>query len=708
MTAQRIDRVDIYQPAAPISVPRLPVQLDPRPTFLVGRDKLLAELDARLANGNGAGPRTVVLSGLGGVGKTSVAVEYAHRHLGEVGVAWQFDCEDPATLPDQFGELADQLDVRHLLATRDWVATVKGVLAKYPPGWLLIFDNVEDPDGVRPFLPPAGPGQVLVTSRNALWSPGQAVDVPVLSTDVAADFLVKATTVSVDPLVSAISDPDRQVASELAVELGGLPLALEQAAAYIRASLDSLAGYLALFRQRRAELLAQGGPTGYDKTVASTVTMAFDRVQDIAGAVGLLWLLAFCAPEAVPLRLLLQHRPELIQQLGPEVAPMLAPLLDDPLAAADAIRALRKYSLISPHHDRSVSVHRLVQAVTADQMPAGLAAQWRHAAAVLIEAAIPEDSRQPQTWPVFRKLRPHADKALAAGSNGMERIASYLGNSGSYVAARDLQWRVLAAREQTLDPKHPDTLIARRNLAHWTGQAGDRAGARDQGWALLPVIAWVLGAEHPETLAVRADIANWTRKERRQGNRGREHRDTRAARPDMPREPNAEKGSVRAAAQYDKLLPVVKRVLGPEHLLTLKVRDGLAWSTGEARKPVEARDQFAILLSTVKEALGPEDPLTLDVRAGLARWTGSERGVGDTAGARDQFADLLPVFARVLGPEHPDTLYIRHSVARWTGQAGAPAAARDLYEELLSVRERILGPEHPDTVTARKASRLLD
>src|SRR6185312_1595083 len=97
--------------------------------------------------------------------------------------------------------------------------------------------------------------------------------------------------------------------------------------------------------------------------------------------VGLLRLLAFCAPEAIPLRLLLQPRPGLVGRLGDQVAPVLAPLLEDPLAARDAIGALRRYSLITPAADGSVSVHRLVQAVTVDQMPAELAREWQRATA---------------------------------------------------------------------------------------------------------------------------------------------------------------------------------------------------------------------------------------------------------------------------------------------------------------------------------------
>ena len=162
---------------------------------------------------------------------------------------------------------------------------------------------------------------------------------PLLGTEVAADFLARRT-----------SDPDRQAATELATELGGLPLALEQAAAYTQADGDTLAGYLALFQHRRAELLARGQLAGYDKTVASTWALAFDGLQTAPGAVGLLRLLAFLAPEKVPLRLLLQPRPGLAGRLSEEVAPVLVPLLDDRLAADDALRPL--YPVFAGHPGR--------------------------------------------------------------------------------------------------------------------------------------------------------------------------------------------------------------------------------------------------------------------------------------------------------------------------------------------------------------------
>ncbi len=643
--------------AGPVAAGRA-LRLAPRPVFLAGRQELLAELGARLTGADDTRPRMVALTGLGGAGKTSLALEYAHRQLGQVAVAWQFLAEDPTVLAAGFGELAAQLGAPD---GGDPVAAVHAVLAASLAPWLLVFDNAPGPTSVASFVPPAGPGRVLITSRNQIWPPGQSLDVPVLDPQVAAEFLVSRT-----------SEPDRRAAFDLAGELGGLPLALEQAAAYVQATGDNLASYLASFRQRRADLLGRGEPTGYPETVATTWRLAFEDLQEAAsGAVGLLRLLAFCAPEAIPLRLLLQPRPGLVGRLGEEVAPVLVPLVEDPLAAGDAIAALRRYSLVTPAAGGSVSVHRLVQAVTADQMPAGLASQWQQAAAVLIEDAIPDDTELPQTWQACAALLPHAQTALADHSSGTARIADYLGWSGGYAAARDLQRRVLDARERVLCPEHPDTLTSRHQLGFWTGEAGDRAAARDLFARLLPVRERVLGPEHPDTLWTRHQLARWI------GYSG----DPAAARD-----------------QFAALLPVNERILGPDHLATLGARYQLARWTGQAGDPAAARDQLAALVAFEERVLDPENTRTLFARVTLARWTGE---AGDPAAARDQLAALLAVDERVLGAEHPRTLAVRANLARWTGQAGDPAAARDQFAGLLPVQELLLGAEHPDTLSTR-------
>ncbi len=687
-------------------VARQPVRLALRPVFLAGREGLLAELDDRLASRPGtSGPRVVALCGLGGAGKTSVAVEYAYRHLAEVGVAWQLPAGDPAVLAASFGELAAQLGARELLDAADPVASVHGVLAVYPAEWLLVFDNAPDRASVAPFVPPAGPGRVLITSRNQMWPPGQALDVPVLDPEVAAEFLVSRT-----------GDGDHQAALDLAGELDGLPLALEQAAAYIQATGDNMASYLASFRQRRTDMLARGEPAGYSGTVATTWALAFQHVQHGAsGAAGLLRLVAFCAPEAIPLRLLLHPREGLADKLGPEVAPVLVPLLEDPLAAGDAITVLRRYSLLTPAGDGLVLVHRLVQAITRAQLSAEVAGQWEQAAAALVEAAVPADTKVPAAWRVCAVLLPHARAVLDLTSGGIWRIGQYLGFSGSYPSARDLFQLIADAlrEDDTYGPEHPETLTARADLAFWAGRAGDAAGARDQYAALLPVRERVSGAEHPGTLTVRANLARWTGEAGdaagardqfaallpvRERVSGAEHPETLTDRANLASWTGEAGDAAGARDQFAALLPVRERVSGAEHQDTLTARANLASWTGEAGDAAGARDQFAALLPVRKRVSGPEHPDTLTARANLAYWTGE---AGDAAGARDQFAALLPVYERVSGAEHPETLTARANLASWTGAAGDAAGARDQFAALLPVRERVSGPEHPDTLTAR-------
>lgn len=637
-----------------------PVSLAPRPALLTGREELLADLHARLTARSGPWPRIVALHGLPGVGKTSLAVEYAHRHQAAVSVAWQFAAEDPATIADGFARLAALLGAAGgALDPRDPVASVHAVLAGSPLPWLLLFDNAPDAASVQEYLPPAGRGQVLLTTQHGLWPETRGLEVPLLESDVAASFLVNRA-----------GDPDRQTAADLAVDLGGLPLALEQAAAYIQATGGSLAGYLDLFRQRRSDLLARGEPTGYRGTVATALTLALSRLeQTTPTAARLLRLLACLAAEPVPLSLLLvpPGSAGIMENLA---APLVGPPLGDPVTLGDAIAALRRYSLITLAGHGMVLMHRLVQAAVLDRMGADLAEEWRQAAAELIEAAVPDNTDPPQNWSECTALLPHALVALPLESDGMARIANYLGESGSYSAARDLQRQVADARDRLRGADHPATLDAKSSLGYWTRFAGDSAAARDLFAALLPVYERVFGSDHPETLNIRHNIAwAWD-----------------------PWDPAG------ARDLYAALLPIEERVFGSEHEETLKSRVNLAYWTGKAGDPAGARDLLAEMLPVRERVLGSEHPAVLMTRLNLARWTGE---AGDPAGARNMLAELLPVRERILGPEHPDTLSTRHHLARWTGKAGDPGGARDLLAELLPRRERALGSEHFEILKTR-------
>jgi hypothetical protein len=652
-----IGRLEYQRPTVAVQ----PVRLLPRPRFLAGREELLAELDRCLTAESDTGPRTVVLCGLGGAGKTSLALEYAHRRLATAGVIWQFPAEDPALLTAGFADLAAQLGNRDPVDTRDPVASVHAVLAAFKQEWLLVFDNALDPASVEMFLPPAGRGQILVTSQNQHWPCGQVLTVPVLAAGAAAKFLLDRTGLT-----------DERAAVELAQELGGLPLALEQAAAYIKASDKDLAGYLADFRRRRTELLARGEPAAYHKTVATAWSLAFGRIEESSPvAAGLLRLLACCAAEPVPLPLLLQLRSGVEDQLGQEVAPVLVPLLGDSLASGDAVAALRRYSLLTPAGDGKVLMHRLVQAATLDQMPDMLIAQWRQGAAVVINAAIPLRSDQPETWPVFAALLPHVQTALAPHSDGMLQIAEYLHHSGRFAAALAMWHKVVDARQQAFGAEHPDTLDAGRGLAWSTFEAGDPAAARDLAQALLPVIDRVLGPEHPDTLTARYEYAAYT------GRAG----DPAAARDLMA-----------------AIVPVSERVFGAEHPAFLIDSLELAIWTGKAGDPVAARDEYSRQLPIRERVFGHDHPYTLAARHGHADWIGE---TGDPAAARDLLSALVADRERAIGPDHPSTLGTRHDLAVRTGEAGDPVAARDQLAALLPITEQVLGPQHPITLSIR-------
>ena len=387
---------------------RKPVRLPPRPVSLAGREELLAEVGTRLRTGDDPEPRLVALCGLGGAGKTSVAAEYAHRQLAEVGVAWQFPAEDATALADGFGELAAQLGVRGPADNLESVASVHAVLAGFAAPWLLIFDNAADMATVTDFLPPAGSGRVLITSQT-------------LSGRTARSCVCRC---------SAPRSPRTSWSGAPATRTGRQPQSSPQSSAGCRwrwsrpPRKHGPPGTLSLGTWLCS---STGGPSCWPGDSSPGTTRRWPapgRWRSTACrprrcVVGLLRLLAFLAPEAVPLRLLLQSRPGLAGRLNEEVAPVLVPLLEDRLAADDAIAALQLYSLLTPVGGGSVSVHRLVQAVTADRMPGELRDAWRQAAAAVIEAALPDDPRQPDTWPTFAALLPHAQAVLGADSDGL-------------------------------------------------------------------------------------------------------------------------------------------------------------------------------------------------------------------------------------------------------------------------------------------------
>jgi hypothetical protein len=633
-----------------------PVRLDQRPLRVVGREQLLTDLHVRLSRAQGVG--VVALCGLGGVGKTTTASEYAYRHLADYEIVWLFHAEQATDLMAQFHELAQLLDAPENASP---VAAVHAALATRPGRWLLIFDNAKDHAALRSWLPAIGTGHVLVTTQDGLWPREQAMEVSTLDAGTAAEFLLNRTM-----------STDVESAHAIAQQLGLLPLALEQAAAFVETTGRSLEEYRELLRTNHSELLKRSAPAAHAAPVATTLSLALAELEAASpGSLVLLRIAAFLAPEDIPFRLLLPENLEL-PIAGPDarLRGQVRTLCTEPLALDDAVAGLRRLSLIGPP-SQVFSVHRLVQAVARDQIAPDQQQAWRRVAASLIEAAVPADPELPASWPRCRLLLPHAALILDPLNGGMWFLTAALGRSGDFATARTWSQVLVRAHEDSLGPEHPVTLSARHNFASWTGRAGDAVAARDILQELLLIRERVLGAKHRSTLTTRHNLAYWT------GRAG---------------------DAVAARDMFEELLPIRERVLGSAHPAILATRRNLADWTGRAGDAVTARDMLEKFLLVDERVLGAEHRSTLTTRYNFANWTGE---AGDAVTARDMLEELLLVDERVLGAEHPNTLTTRQNFASWTGRAGDAVMARDMFEELLLVRERVLGAEHLDTLATR-------
>src|SRR6266516_4843383 len=350
--------------AGPDNPSRRVSNLPPRNSRFTGRDEPLALIAQSLIGDQAAAPRPglprgVALYGLRGVGKTQLALEYAHRHAADYDVIWWIPAELPVTIPGALVELGGHLglDLPERAEQEQVASEVLAELANRDR-WLLLFDNASHPQDVAAHLPSTGQGHVLITSRITTWGGvASRVKVAVLDQGEAVSFLLRRTE----------SDGDAN-AGQLAEELGFLPLALEQAAAYMEQAGLGLGEYLALFRRRRQSLLGKGEPLAYGSTVPATFRLAFERITEQSpAAMQLLSLCAFLAPEVIP-HWLVTARPGLLP-------PELAEAASDEAVYTDTVGALHGFSLVE-RDEHGLRVHRLVQAVARGDLPAEAEAAW--------------------------------------------------------------------------------------------------------------------------------------------------------------------------------------------------------------------------------------------------------------------------------------------------------------------------------------------
>jgi tetratricopeptide (TPR) repeat protein len=493
----------------------------------VGRDQSLDQIHEMLSVG-----QVAAIHGLGGVGKTQLAAHYAHRRKGDYQIVWWIKAEEPATLAGDYAALATALDLPEKEAREQplIVVAVRRWLEQHP-GWLLVFDNARDAEEVRPHLPQGRAGHALITSRDPNWrGVASPLEVRALQREDAARFLLERAGRS-----------DEAAARELAAELGDLPLALEQAGAYIEETGETLSGYMELFRARRRDLRREERPpAGYPDTVATTWLLSFRQAEQQApAAADLLRLCAFLAPDDIPLSMLrdgASHLPSMLaivvgrsrgfskivavlrlclHRLRKRRPHSLAAVINDPMALNKVIAALRRYSLVTKQDD-SVSIHRLVQLVTRDQLAEGERRRWVEAAVRIVNLAFPFESDDVRAWPICDNLLPHAQVAIEEGEKfwiAAETIGRLINQTGvyflgraQYAEAKQAFERALRIDEAAFGPDHPNVARYVNNLGCVLEALGNLSESRRCFERALRISTDSLGDDHPNTVMMRNNL----------------------------------------------------------------------------------------------------------------------------------------------------------------------------------------------------------
>jgi tetratricopeptide (TPR) repeat protein len=609
----------------------------------------------------------VIVHGLGGVGKTQLAIGYLHRHREDYpdGRFW-LRADQAATLISDLASLAWLLELpeRELLEHELQIEAVLRWLRGHDR-WLLVLDNLDQQvvETMRHWLPPDLPGHMIITSRSPQGSVRLGLEP--LPIAVSSDFLLRRR-----------GKDDTAAARAIAETVGGLPLALEQAAAYlIENPWRGLADYASLLQSRMAELLREGKPDDYPLPVASTWDLSFQRIeQKQPAAADLLRLCAFLAPDDIPVTAL--------KAGGGELPDGLRSALEDEIASDRVVGALHDYSLID-RQDDGLRVHRLVQWMVRESLDTGQREQWMGTAIRLLGSVFPGQVEEPAEWPLCARLLPHAQAAFGlseeeaaaaaepeATSWLLDAVGCYLRTRADYALARPLLERALTINDRVLGPDHPTTATGLNNLGLLLQDLGQLEAARPYLERALAIWEKVLGPDHPYTALGHNNLGLLLR----------------------------DLGPLEAARPYlERALAIREKVLGPDHPDTATSLNNLGLLLRGLGQLEAARPYLERALAIREKVLGPNHP---DTAWSLTNLGWLLRGLGQLEAARPYLERALTIWEKVLGPDHPNTAYGLNNLGWLLRGLGQLEAARPYLERALAIREKVLGPDHPTTATS--------
>ena len=712
---------------------------------LRGRDQILAEI-------SGSGVRVWVVYGLGGCGKTRLALEAAFQAQQEGVTVWWVSAADPTNLVAGMRAVGRRLGVSDAeMEHGDATDVIWHYLAGRADRWLLVMDNADDPQVLT------GPGKSLAEGRGWLRPvPGQAGRVLVTSRDGHATswgtwcHRHRLGVLPPDEAAAVLADHaghhsdlgSEDDARGLAVRLGGLPLALKIAGAYLADAaatphIFAEAGQVRSYRQYQQAINSGDFNTvfpaaGQDMTqeqarelIGRTWDLTLDLLEarQMPEARPLLRLLAVFADAPLPYQMLLHPAslaasPLFAGMTGPRLWQVISTLDDSgllDLAASgddpDAIPVARLHPLVRDTSRLSTS--------PADQLTI------LQLAAELLEQAADQTGQptDPATWPAWQLVAPHATHLLAAldpqsgspddtaakASDAAHGAAQYQAELGLYAQADDLYRNVLATRLRVLGPDHPDTLATRHELAYEMAEQGDHAGAEAEYRDVLAASLRLLGPDHQDTLATRHELARMMAAlgdhagaeaeyrdilATRLRLLGPDHQDTLATRHEVARMMAARGDHAGAEAEYRDVLADKVRDPGPDHPSTLTTRYAVAYEMAARGDHAGAEAEFRDVLAVEARVLGPDHPSTLITRQEVARMMAAR---GDHAGAEAEYRYVLATRLRLLGTDHPSTLDTRHEIARMMAAQGDHAGAEAEFRDVLADKVRVLGPDHPST-----------
>ena len=615
-------------PRLPGTLPRV-WNLPARNPGFTGRDGMLVTVRERLLARDTAVVQA--FQGMGGVGKTQLAAEYAYRFAGAYDLAWWVDAEQPGLIGDQFAALGMALGCLQPDAGAEAVrVAVLGELRERGR-WLLVFDNAGNRADITGWLPGGG-GHVLITSRERHWTQ--------LAVPVEVDVLARSESVAIfQDRVAGLSDGD---ADKLAAQLGDLPLAIAQAAGFMAETGTTAAQFLDLLRTQAGQLLDLPDPgSAYPLSLAAATRLIAERLdRDDPAAAQLASLCSFLAPELVPEDLFTGTAGELPGELAERAA--------DPLAWRQTLAHLARQSLVRID-SRGLVMHRLTQAILRDRLTPAQAATTRDRCEAILAASSPGDPGDPVTWPRWAQLMPHllAADLIETGSRNLRSMAcdacAYLQSRGDTRAAHDLASDLRQRWRERLGDDDENTLNVTNYLAWTLREMGRYAEARDLDQGNLDRTRGILGADDPNTLTSAMDLAA----------------DLRAL------------GEHQAARELDEdTLARNRRVLGDDHPDTLISANNLAIDLSGLGEHQAARELDEDTLARNRRVLGDDHPDTLNSANNLAI---DLSGLGEHQAARELDEDTLARNRRVLGDDHPDTLNSANNLAidlRELGEAG--------------------------------------